>query len=122
MMTMRPPPDQQRGRGIEHRRDIPVICGFVDNHLALQAAQVRRVAGQRYDLEAAGVANAVGVDLAGVAGVVLVLEQELLDLTDTGSLGLGDHAGELGAVADELQAFLFRVADIEHVHAASAAA
>lgn len=56
--------------------------------------------------------------MAGVAGVVLVLEQELFDLADARGLRLGDDAAEFGAVADEFQALFFGVADVEAVHAA----
>ncbi|MCY1537378.1 hypothetical protein D9M68_728690 [compost metagenome] len=76
-------PDQQRGRGIEHGRHVAVEGGLVEDDLALQPAQVGRVAGQRDDLEAAGVADAVGIDLTGVAAVVLILEEELFDLAYT---------------------------------------
>ncbi|MNN27386.1 hypothetical protein D3C81_1409210 [compost metagenome] len=111
-------PDQERRGGIEDGGNVAVKCRLVDDDLTLQAANAGRVAGQRNDLETGGVADAVSVDLPGVAGFVLVIEQKLFNLADAGCLSLSHHAAELGAIADELQAFLFRVADVETVHAA----
>ena len=85
---------------------------LVDNDVALQAADVRRSARQGAHLKAAGEPNAIRGDVLGLATFVLVFEEELLDARDAFALGTRDHPGELGAVADRLQALFFGVADV----------
>ena len=97
-------PDQERGGRLQHALHIRVEGCLVDNDVALQAADVRRSARQGAHLKAAGEPNAIRGDVLGLATFVLVFEEELLDARDAFALGTRDHPGELGAVADRLQA------------------
>ena len=108
-------PDQKCSGRVQHALHIRVEGRLVDDDMPLQAADVRWPAGQGAHLKAACKPDAVRRDVLGLATFVLVFEKELLHARDTLALGPRNHAGELGAVADRLQALFLGVADVVDV-------